>query len=256
MRPAVFVCHPPLQRATTCLFFESYERYFENPSNVFPIIYHKLRVHPSFCKHVFRDTSLFRHGSLFGGSLRSSGLSSPDECTKISKTTLDHRDEGRSGIESCNTTLIDQYHLLNNDTKGGLDYNLVGECDNTDVPDYDFSTCELNTYMCCWTENDGQGMQDNTVRLLHTLFLALGPCMYRRQPYAITRGRFGSPRRPVSSARCGLQLPFLFRSLVLLQSKPVVDTRTSNKTVFHPISPSDSAAFCLVGKCARRTSVT
>ena len=22
--------------------------------------------------------------------------------------------------------------------------------------------CEYNTYMCCWTENDGNGMEDNT----------------------------------------------------------------------------------------------
>ena len=23
-------------------------------------------------------------------------------------------------------------------------------------------TCAYNTYMCCWTENDGNGMEDNT----------------------------------------------------------------------------------------------
>eukprot|EP00752_Nemacystus_decipiens_P003492 g3225.t1 len=45
---------------------------------------------------------------------------------------------------------------------GKMDSNLVGECDNVDVPEFDFNTCEHNTYMCCWTENDGQGMADNT----------------------------------------------------------------------------------------------
>ena len=46
---------------------------------------------------------------------------------------------------------------------GEMETNLVRECDNHDVPDYDYRTCEHNTYMCCWTENDGQGMADNTV---------------------------------------------------------------------------------------------
>ena len=43
--------------------------------------------------------------------------------------------------------------------------NLVNECDNTDVPDYDYSTCENNVYMCCWSEREG-GLVKNTVRSL------------------------------------------------------------------------------------------
>ena len=45
--------------------------------------------------------------------------------------------------------------------------NLVNECDNTDVPDYDYSTCENNVYMCCWSEREG-GLVKNTVRFAST----------------------------------------------------------------------------------------
>ena len=51
-----------------------------------------------------------------------------------------------------------------------MDWNIVNECDNEDVPDYDYRTCDHNTYMCCWTENDGQGMADNTVRFRFPLW--------------------------------------------------------------------------------------
>ena len=34
----------------------------------------------------------------------------------------------------------------------------------SDVTEFDFGSCDYNTYMCCWTENNNQGMQDNTVR--------------------------------------------------------------------------------------------
>ena len=46
---------------------------------------------------------------------------------------------------------------------GEMDINLVTECDNRDLVDFDFRTCEYNTYMCCWPENDGLGMNWNTV---------------------------------------------------------------------------------------------
>lgn len=35
----------------------------------------------------------------------------------------------------------------------------------SDVADFNFDSCDYNTYMCCWTENNNQGMEDNTVRL-------------------------------------------------------------------------------------------
>ena len=84
-------------------------------------------------------------------------------CTSLNRVVWT-RDKGGGGIEPCNTGLRRQYKRWNSDTNVTLDSNLVSECDNTDVPDFDFSTCDINTYMCCWTENDGQGMQDNTVR--------------------------------------------------------------------------------------------
>ncbi|CBJ26856.1 conserved unknown protein [Ectocarpus siliculosus] len=70
---------------------------------------------------------------------------------------------GREGIEPCGAnSLRSHYKNRLDEPKGELEYNLVRECDNEDVPDYDFRTCSHNTYMCCWTENDGQGMADNT----------------------------------------------------------------------------------------------
>ena len=75
----------------------------------------------------------------------------------------------RDGIVPCTPGGLSQhYRGRTGKPNGNMDSNLVGECDNVDVPDHDFSTCENNTYMCCWTENDGQGMQDNTV---HTVGL-------------------------------------------------------------------------------------
>lgn len=64
----------------------------------------------------------------------------------------------------CNNRLRAQYKYAMDEPNGEMEFNLVRECDNTDVPDYDYRTCEHNTYMCCWTGNDGNGMQDNTVR--------------------------------------------------------------------------------------------
>ena len=72
---------------------------------------------------------------------------------------------GGEGIEPCwDNSLRSQYKWKLEDPKGEMDWTLVNECDNEDVPDYDYRTCDHNTYMCCWTENDGQGMADNTVR--------------------------------------------------------------------------------------------
>eukprot|EP00752_Nemacystus_decipiens_P012630 g11186.t1 len=65
------------------------------------------------------------------------------------------------GIRPCNNRLRQEYRRVGQ-PNGDMETNLVRECDNTDVPDYDFRTCENNTYMCCWTENDGKGMKDNT----------------------------------------------------------------------------------------------
>ena len=67
------------------------------------------------------------------------------------------------GIVPCRNKLRQEYRRVG-EPNGEMETNLVKECDNTDVPDFDFRTCENNTYMCCWTENDGKGMADNTVR--------------------------------------------------------------------------------------------
>ncbi|CAM9616366.1 unnamed protein product [Scytosiphon promiscuus] len=70
---------------------------------------------------------------------------------------------GWDGIQPCwDNKLRSQYKYKLDEPKGEMEFNLVNECDNHDVPDYDFRTCEHNTYMCCWTENDGLGMADNT----------------------------------------------------------------------------------------------
>eukprot|EP00752_Nemacystus_decipiens_P013910 g12347.t1 len=68
------------------------------------------------------------------------------------------------GIGPCwDNSLRSQYkYNLDERPNGEMENNLVRECDNMDVPEYDFRTCDHNTYMCCWTENDGNGMQDNT----------------------------------------------------------------------------------------------
>ena len=67
------------------------------------------------------------------------------------------------GIVPCNNRLRREYNRMGK-VNGDMEGNLVAQCDNHDVPDYDFRTCENNTYMCCWTENNGLGMKDNTVR--------------------------------------------------------------------------------------------
>lgn len=67
------------------------------------------------------------------------------------------------GITDCSNGLRRQYLNWVGEPNGPMDSQLVTACDNVDVPDFDFDTCQHNTYMCCWTENDGQGMQDNTV---------------------------------------------------------------------------------------------
>ncbi|CAM9859592.1 unnamed protein product [Pylaiella littoralis] len=70
---------------------------------------------------------------------------------------------GREGIKPCwDNSLRSQYKYKLDEPNGEMEFNLVRECDNEDVPDFDFLSCDHNTYMCCWTENDGQGMADNT----------------------------------------------------------------------------------------------
>ena len=68
-------------------------------------------------------------------------------------------------IEDCGVGLRQQYTMgyRMNEPNGEMDINLVTECDNRDLVDFDFRTCEYNTYMCCWTENDDSGVGDNTV---------------------------------------------------------------------------------------------
>ncbi|CAM9556356.1 unnamed protein product [Ectocarpus fasciculatus] len=67
------------------------------------------------------------------------------------------------GIVGCGDNgLFSQYRGRLDEPYGPMDDNLVRTCDNEDVPDYDYDSCSHNTYMCCWTENDGQGMADNT----------------------------------------------------------------------------------------------
>lgn len=68
------------------------------------------------------------------------------------------------GIVPCRVQLRREYQRVGS-PNGDMETNLVKECDNTDVPDYDYGICANNTYMCCWTKNDGEkGMKDNTVR--------------------------------------------------------------------------------------------
>eukprot|EP00752_Nemacystus_decipiens_P012631 g11187.t1 len=66
------------------------------------------------------------------------------------------------GIAPCWDNSLRAQYKYNLDEPNGELEQLVYKCDNQDVPDYDFRTCEHNTYMCCWTENDGKGMADNT----------------------------------------------------------------------------------------------
>ena len=120
----------------------------------------------------------------------------------------------RDGLTACkNNDLIRYYNVILGHFNGGLEFNLLGTCDNVngpvfsddsetggtssgsttssvkdatsltenegattvdmspDVPEYDEDealasllddTCDYNLFMCCWTQNDDQGMQDNT----------------------------------------------------------------------------------------------
>lgn len=70
-------------------------------------------------------------------------------------------------ISRCpNDDLRAYYNRKLDKPNGEMDINLVKECDNYDVPEFDFGECGYNTYMCCWTENDGYadgyGMGVNT----------------------------------------------------------------------------------------------
>ena len=92
----------------------------------------------------------------------------------------------RDGLTACANNDLRSHYRGRMDSPGGdLDFNLVATCDNENAPittDYAYveerevedtydeddavreilDSCEYNTYMCCWTENEGQGMQDNT----------------------------------------------------------------------------------------------
>lgn len=91
----------------------------------------------------------------------------------------------KDGLAACNKNNLRRHYRKRMESPGGtMDFNLVGRCDNANDPvtvDYSYTAerqvedtykdddvravldeCEYNTYMCCWTENDGEGMQDNT----------------------------------------------------------------------------------------------
>eukprot|EP00903_Cladosiphon_okamuranus_P016615 g15327.t1 len=109
-----------------------------------------------YVKNVGRTTEGGYYGNVEGvpecGCIEEMPVVDDAECSKHS----------RDGIVPCNNKLRAQYKFAMDEPNGEMETNLVRECDNTDVPDYDFRTCENNTYMCCWTENDGTGMKDNT----------------------------------------------------------------------------------------------
>ena len=91
----------------------------------------------------------------------------------------------RGGLTACQDNDLSKHYKNRMGAPGGdLDFNLVGTCDNANAPvsiDYAYTmerstsdssdedaavaavlnTCAYNTYMCCWTQNDG-GMVDNT----------------------------------------------------------------------------------------------
>ena len=92
----------------------------------------------------------------------------------------------RDGLTACMNNDLRTHYRGRMDSPGGdLTFNLVTTCENENAPvttDYAYvaereveatydeddaveevlEACEYNTYMCCWTENDGQGMEDNT----------------------------------------------------------------------------------------------
>ena len=102
----------------------------------------------------------------------------------------------RTGLEACQDNDLSKHYKNRMSAPGGdLDFNLVGTCDNENVS-YNTSAststttesnseteespstlsndedefvasilndaCAYNTFMCCWTQNDGDGMEDNT----------------------------------------------------------------------------------------------
>ena len=69
------------------------------------------------------------------------------------------------GIQPCqDNELRNEYNRKLDEPKGEMEFNLVKDCDNEYVPDFDFGTCNYNTYMCCWTEKEVGDVKDNTVR--------------------------------------------------------------------------------------------
>ena len=114
--------------------------------------------------------------------------------------------------------------------------NLVEACDNegsssavssttdsetySDVADFNFDSCDYNTYMCCWTENNNQGMEDNTVRF---------DCL-----------AFGVHLLSLLGALLGLKLT--------LDEKPTLYMTRR----YHAFSPCDSGAFCVMSAPAGR----
>ncbi|CAM9859661.1 unnamed protein product [Pylaiella littoralis] len=118
-------------------------------SHILPLYY--------YVKNVNRTDDGGYYGNLEGspecGCIEEMPVVSEAACSKY----------GGEGIEPCwDNSLRSQYKHKLKEPKGEMEYNLVRECDNEDVPDFDFRSCSDNTYMCCWTENNGQGMADNT----------------------------------------------------------------------------------------------
>lgn len=54
-------------------------------------------------------------------------------------------------IVECHNGLNRQYERWAGASNGPMDEQLAKRCGTTDVPDFDFDTCEENAYMCCWT---------------------------------------------------------------------------------------------------------
>ncbi|CAM9604682.1 unnamed protein product [Ectocarpus fasciculatus] len=87
------------------------------------------------------------------GCLEDMPVVSFSECSRFSGDGI--TDCGEHGLYSNYVSRIGE-------PNGELETNLVRICDNYAVPDYDFRSCDHNTYMCCWTENDVNGVLDNT----------------------------------------------------------------------------------------------
>ena len=88
----------------------------------------------------------------FGSTTSTSGTHGDDSTTSTSTTSTDDSTTSTSTI------------FTDNSTTSTDDSTISTSATPSDVTEFDFGSCGYNTYMCCWTENNNQGMQDNTVR--------------------------------------------------------------------------------------------